>query len=66
MKKADIAMTAGAGLIALAIIFTVWWLQRQFSAATVATSVVEVEPGVRCARLITGDGVAISCWEVSP
>lgn len=35
---------------------------RQFSLAITTVDVIEVEPGVRCARMVTADGAAISCW----
>jgi hypothetical protein len=47
-------------LILGAIMFGV----RQFSLAITTVDVIEVEPGVRCARMVTADGAAISCWEV--
>lgn len=37
---------------------------RQFSLAITTVDVIEVEPGVRCARMVTADGAAISCWRV--
>lgn len=36
---------------------------RQFSLAITTVDVIAVEPGVRCARMVTADGAAISCWE---
>lgn len=42
------------------------FMARQFSLAVTTVDVVEVEPGVRCARMVTADGAAISCWQVAP
>lgn len=36
---------------------------RVFSEATVSVTVIEPTPGIRCAKLITSDGAAISCWK---
>lgn len=47
-------------LVSVALMFAV----RQFSLAITTVDVIEVEPGVRCARMVTADGAAISCWEV--
>ena len=47
-------------LFVAAIMFAV----RQFSLAITTVDVIEVEPGVRCARMVTADGAAISCWAV--
>lgn len=47
-------------LVAVGLMFGV----RQFSLAITTVDVIEVEPGVRCARMVTADGAAISCWEV--
>ena len=47
-------------LFVAAIMFGV----RQFSLVITTVDVIEVEPGVRCARMVTADGAAISCWKV--
>jgi small basic protein len=47
-------------IVAVILMFAV----RQFSLAITTVDVIEVEPGVRCARMVTADGAAISCWEV--
>lgn len=39
---------------------------RLFSNATTPITVHEVEPGVKCATMVTSDGAAISCWKVDP
>jgi small basic protein len=46
-------------IVAVILMFAV----RQFSLAITTVDVIEVEPGVRCARMVTADGAAISCWE---
>jgi hypothetical protein len=56
------------GLVAVAFALVAFLLimfgVRQFSLAITTVDVIEVEPGVRCARMVTTDGAAISCWEV--
>lgn len=54
-----------AGVIAsLTIIVTVLWIR--FAISNVAASVVvfDAEPGVRCVRVTTADGVAVDCWRI--
>ena len=41
---------------------TVLFLVRGFSNAVTTVRVIEPEPGVRCAKMVTADGAAISCW----
>jgi len=38
---------------------------RLLSRATTPIDVVEVEPGIKCASMVTSDGVALSCWQVN-
>lgn len=54
------------GIIAagLLIIGAVMFSMRQFSLAVTTVDVIEPEPGVKCARMVTADGAAISCWVV--
>lgn len=54
------------GTLFIAILFVMMSVARYFSSATTTILVEEVEPGVRCARVVTGDGAAIDCWKVSP
>ena len=56
--------TIVAVLVCAALVFGVIWGVRLFSSATVSVVVVEPEPGIKCAKLVAGDGVAIDCWEV--
>jgi hypothetical protein len=58
--KTYLAAVVFAILIAVVVMFGA----RQFSLAITTVDVIEVEPGVRCARMVTADGAAISCWEV--
>jgi hypothetical protein len=55
-----------AGAMFLGILFVIMLLMRYFSSVTVSIVVEDVEPGVRCARVVTGDGAAIDCWKVDP
>lgn len=50
----------------LALAFGITYGVRKFSEATIEVSVIEPEPGVHCAKLISTDGAAISCWKVQP
>ena len=40
------------------------YVMRQFSLAVSPVEVIDVAPGVQCARMVTTDGAAISCWRV--
>lgn len=46
------------------IIFIIMLSTRWFSNATTPITVHEVEPGIKCATMVTSDGAAISCWQV--
>jgi hypothetical protein len=37
-------------------------ITRNINLAAAKIQVVEVEPGVKCAKMASADGVAISCW----
>lgn len=56
------------GLAGLFLVFIViggiMFFTRQFSLAITTVDVIKVENGVKCARMVTGDGAAISCWVV--
>jgi hypothetical protein len=55
-----------AGVVfAIFIVGGVMFAVRQFSLAITTVDVIEVDPGVRCARMVTADGAAISCWQVA-
>lgn len=62
--KQTLFLTIGAILIGILMIGVVMFSMRQFSLAVTTVDVIEVEPGVRCARTVTADGAAISCWVV--
>lgn len=57
-------------IIALAIlagvVLSVMWAGRVASDAFTTVEVIEPEPGVRCAKMLTTTRGAISCWKVSP
>lgn len=48
----------------LIVIFGVMYVGRLFSNATTPITVHKVEPGVKCATMVTADGAAISCWKI--
>ena len=52
----------GGLLLIIAVSVLSMFLMRQFSMAVTTVDVIEVEPGVRCARMVTADGAAIDCW----
>lgn len=57
-------------VIALAIlagvVMSMMWAGRVASDAITTVEVIEPEPGVRCAKMLTTEGAAISCWKVAP
>jgi hypothetical protein len=59
-----VATVIGCIIAGLLIIAGVMFSMRQFSLAVTSVDVIDVEPGVRCARMVTADGAAISCWKV--
>jgi hypothetical protein len=61
MKKA-FEYTA-AFVIVMAMIWVVMWTLRAFSNSVTTVTVEEVAPGVSCAKMVTADGAAISCWK---
>lgn len=51
-------LVVGAGLMA------VMWVGRVASDVVTTVEVIAPEPGVRCAKMLTTEGAAISCWTV--
>ena len=57
-------------IIAAIIITTVlfigffMYITREFNNIVTPIAVYEVEPGVKCATMVTADGVAIDCWKI--
>jgi hypothetical protein len=47
----------------MAMIWVVMWTLRAFSNSVTTVTVEEVAPGVSCAKMVTADGAAISCWK---
>lgn len=50
----------------LGVLFAIWiamFLLRAFSNSVTTVVVDEVAPGVMCAKMVTADGAAISCWK---
>jgi hypothetical protein len=62
MKEVIILGIVGIAVVATILLGGTYGL-RLFTEATVSVSVIDVAPGVRCAKLITTDGAAISCWK---
>jgi hypothetical protein len=48
------------------IVLSMMWAGRVASDAITTVEVIEPEPGVRCAKMLTTEGAAISCWKVAP
>lgn len=63
MNKA-FKMYLAAVVLVILFVAAIMFGVRQFSLAITTVGVIEVEPGVRCARMVTAHGAAISCWEV--
>lgn len=56
-----IAIGAAAALMA-GIVLSLMWFGRFASDAITSIEVIQAEPGVRCAKMLTTEGAAISCW----
>ena len=61
MKVLIIYVIAGVGVLVL--IAALMFASRWFSQQVTPINIVEVEPGVKCAQMITSDGAAIDCWK---
>ena len=61
MKTKEMIITV---IGAIAAMFVIVFAMRLFSSATTTVSVIEPEKGIHCAKMVTGDGAAISCWKV--
>ena len=66
----DAVMWFVLGVLALVIlggvIMGLMWAGRVASDAMTTVEVIGPEPGVRCAKVLTTEGAAISCWKVAP
>ena len=62
--KSNVAFIVGGVILLALIVAGIMFSMRQFSLAITTIDVVEVEEGVRCARMVTADGAAIDCWKV--
>jgi hypothetical protein len=57
-------MMVVASVVAVAVmVFGVMYAMRLFSNATTPLTLSTPKPGVTCAAMVTGDGVALSCWK---
>ena len=68
MKQASLwVLLAGVALAIVAgIVMSMMWAGRVASDAITTGEVIEPEPGVHCAKMLTTEGAAISCWKVAP
>ncbi len=64
MTRMEIAIWAAGIVIIIAVVIGSMYGIRKFSEAVTPLTVHEVEPGVKCASMITADGVALDCWKV--
>lgn len=64
MKQALVVLAMVVFVLAIlsAAVMTMTWIGRAASGAITTVEVIEVEHGVRCAKMLT----AISCWKVDP
>lgn len=58
-----IGLGALAVISVLAIIAAIMFSMRYFSSFVTTITVEQVAPGVSCAKMVTADGAAISCWK---
>ena len=67
-NKAGFISTVVAWILAVAALMTIIVASavgmRKLSEATTTIEIIEAEPGVHCARMVTADGAAIDCWKV--
>lgn len=56
----------GAVVLVLLVVFGVSYGMRIMNNKATPVRVTEVEPGVRCATMVTTDGAAIDCWKTEP
>ena len=64
MKGTDVVALVLGTIALIAVLGAIIYGVRLFTNATTPVVVVSPEPGVKCATMTTGDGVAISCWKV--
>ena len=57
------AVIAGYAIGGLALIAVVMFASRTFTTATVRLQVERATPTVMCAKIVTTDGAALSCWK---
>ena len=57
-----VMMWAVIGLVVFFVILGSVYVFRYLSNSTAPVVVIEVVPGVLCAKLVTADGAAIDCW----
>ena len=68
MKDAVMWLVSGVVVLVIlgGVIMGMMWAGRVASDAITTVEVIEPEPGVRCAKMLTTEGAAISCWKVAP
>ena len=52
-------------IVALAFVAALIFGMRAFTTATVRLQVERATPSVMCAKIVTSDGAALSCWKES-
>lgn len=60
----EIGIVFAALLLVLTIAGAVLWVRFAVSNAAASVVVFDAEPGTRCVRVTTADGVAVDCWSV--
>ena len=60
----ELGIGVAALLLVLVITGAVLWFRFAVSNAAASVVVFDAEPGTRCVRVTTADGVAVDCWEV--
>ncbi len=67
MKQAMLwVLLIGVALAIMAgIVMSMMWAGRVASDAITTVEVIEPEKGVHCAKMLTTEGAAISCWKVA-
>ncbi len=60
----DNFLIAALCITGIVVLFSLVYGMRLFSNATTPITVHEVESGIKCATMVTGDGAAIDCWKI--
>ena len=52
-------------VIVIGILAVLVFSTRYFTNVTTPVNLVEPTPGIQCATMVGGDGVAIDCWKIN-